>query len=304
MTDSHAHISMQPILDDIENILHDFTSKGGTKILNASYDLPSINQVILDKISMSNIFPDLILTSVGIHPEEFIPTTLTNHNDSPLNQKFDSFEKMRKALDEYNTLVNKNIKHISAIGETGLDYHYFINSDNEEDSKLTTDQIEELIEIQKNSFIEHIEIAKKKSLPMTIHSRENFGENRCIKDVLNLLCTIGNGKIAASIHSYTGDIDLVDEIIDLGYYIGFNAILTYKSGENIRQIASKTPLERILLETDCPSLPLHIKGAQKYGTPSDIGYIASVLAEIKNISTEKLLSIVDENFNRIFCKTV
>lgn len=291
---------MQPISENIQKILHDFVIKGGKKILDASYNMSSINKVILDKININNIYPEMIIASVGLHPEEFIPSEYRNHEDETNSLVYDTYEKMRKALDEYSSLISKNIEHIGAIGETGLDYHYFFNQDNTVNSLIDTDKIEQYIEIQKNSFIEHIEIAKKHNLPMTIHSRENRGENRCIKDLLNILCTVGKGKIKASIHSYTGDIALVDEIVDLGYYIGFNAIVTYKSGANIRDIVARTPLDKILLETDCPSLPIRDKGALSFGTPSDIDYIAYVVAEIKNISKEKLLSIVDENFTNLF----
>ncbi|MBU1119936.1 TatD family hydrolase, partial [Patescibacteria group bacterium] len=108
-----------------------------------------------------------------------------------------------------------------------------------------------------------------------------------------------------SFHSYTGDISFIEDILALGFYVGFNAIITYPSGENVREILKDVPLERILFETDGPLLPpqsvrKNKKIKEKFGQPADVREIMEVAAEIKGVSMEKLESITDENYTTLF----
>ena len=127
----------------------------------------------------------------------------------------------------------------------------------------------------------------------------------CLEDVLRVVAQEGRGQLRGSFHSYTGDIDSLKEVLDMGFYIGFNGIITYKSGENVRDILKQVPLEKILFETDGPFLPpqsvrKNKKLEEKYAQPKDIKEIIETACEIKNVSYEKMETITDENYERLF----
>lgn len=279
MTDSHAHLMMSPIIENLDGILQNFSANGGKHIVNATYDIESIHQAIKIHNKTIGTYGNLIITALGIHPETFF-----EQND--FKKQITTFDEARKVLIEFEQLVKDNIDIVKFIGETGLDYHMFSRY---EGVKIKGEQIEYSKEIQKLSFIRHLELAIKHNLPVTIHCRDKSGEDDAIKDALKIICEVGKGKIKGSMHSYTGELKYVNDIVDLGLYIGFNPIITYKNAVNVREIVNKIPVERIMLETDCPLLPLRIKGATKYGQPSDIVEVAKVISEIKNIPAEVIL---------------
>lgn len=280
MTDSHAHLTISPLDQIADQELKSFVEKGGKQILNASYDVESMLGVISQAKKYEKLFPGVLKTAVGLHPEEYIAVK--------------SFEGMRKMLDLFEKTVADNLKYINFIGETGLDY-YAMLKDEPTDKSVN---IENVIEMQKISFTRHVEIAVKYGLPMTIHCRELAGKNRCVTDTLKILCETGKGKVKAIMHSYTGDLKAVDDILALGLYVGFNAIVTYKNAENVRAILKKVPLDRVLLETDAPLLVLRNTGA-KYGSSSDIAEIARVVGEVKEVSGEEVIMKSNENFLRL-----
>lgn len=287
MTDSHTHLCCVPLSDSIENQLGNFVKNGGKKILNASFDVESSLAAQKLKRSYDKIFPNLIDIAVGIHPETFI-------FDGEKNLHKASFELASKQISSIEKILNDNLENITAIGESGLDYHTIFQPEKTSDIDSS-----EVIEIQKMSFRKHLELACKHNLPMTIHSRDLMNDDRCVKDTLKIICEVGNGKIRGSMHSYTGTAEYIEKILELGLYIGFNAIVTYKNAENVRELVRKTPLEKILLETDAPYLPLRIKDV-KYGQSSDVLVIAEKIAEIKGVGIGEVLKVIDKNYEECF----
>jgi len=140
---------------------------------------------------------------------------------------------------------------------------------------------------------------------MSIHARDMNGYTECLEDVLRIVAQEGRGQLKGSFHSYTGNLDFLTDILDMGFYIGFNGIITYKSGENVRDILKEVPLERILFETDGPFLPPQSvrkdkKIKEKYAQPKDIKEIMQTACEVKNITYEKMERVTDENYERLF----
>lgn len=171
--------------------------------------------------------------------------------------------------------------------------------------KISSDTKEMLKQVQKGSLRRHAQLALENDLPLSIHSRELQGETDCIKDTLQILAEVGRGQLRGSLHSYTGEIEMVDEILDLGFHIGFNAIITYPSGENVREILKKVPEDRILFETDGPFLvPQSVrkdsKIKNKYAKPNHVKEIIEIAAEVKGIDPKRLEDIADENFKNLF----
>lgn len=169
---------------------------------------------------------------------------------------------------------------IVAIGEAGLDYHY---------DKSPRD-------IQAKSFRQHIEAARQTGLPLVIHSREADA------DMATLLKEeMGRGPFKAVLHCYTGGRDLAFAAVELGHFIGFTGILTFKNSNSLREIAKALPADRILVETDAPYLaPTPYRG--KRCEPAYVVETAKVLAETRGVSAEAVAQQTTENFFRLFDK--
>ncbi len=166
-----------------------------------------------------------------------------------------------------------------AIGEIGLDYHYSHSPQ----------------EIQRDLLEQQLEVALKTRLPVVIHSRD--AEN----DLLLFLTQYAQkaSGIPGVIHCFSGTLEFGKKCLDLGFYLSFSGILTFKKADEIRQAAKFFPLERLLIETDSPYLaPVPFRG--KKCEPSMIVYTALKLAEIKEISIEQVAEITTENTQKIF----
>jgi TatD DNase family protein len=170
--------------------------------------------------------------------------------------------------------------NVVAIGEAGLDYHYD-NSPRD---------------AQAQSLRQHIAAARDTGLPLVIHSRD------CDADMAKILKNeSGKGAFPAVLHCFTGGRDLAFTAIELGHYISFTGILTFKNSQALRDIARELPADRILVETDAPYLtPLPYRG--KRNEPSYVVETAKVLAETRGVSADEIASQTTENFFRLFSK--
>ncbi len=290
MHDSHIHLNLSPLDMNLDEIVSNFKEMGGKYILSQTTDNVDIDITL----ALASRYPEIIEVAIGLHPTIFEEITLQK------GIKANIYEISQKYLQEWEQLFKKNKERIKAIGETGLDYYQFNIPQN-----IHQDTISQLKEIQKISFTKHIELAIEHNLPMSIHARDTQGESESVQDALRLVAQEGKGKLRGSFHSYTGDIKYLQDILDLGFYVGFNAIITYKSGENVREILKQVPLERILFETDGPLLPpqsvrKNKKIKEKFAQPSDVREIMEVAAEIKNVSVEELEKITGENYEKLF----
>ena len=168
---------------------------------------------------------------------------------------------------------------VVALGESGLDYYY------SDESKLQ----------QQESFVIHLEAAKQAELPVIVHTRD------ARKDTLDLIAEHGCRESAGVLHCFTESWDMAKAAMDMNYYISFSGIVTFKNAVELREVAEKMPLDRILVETDSPYLaPVPYRG--KPNEPAFVREVAEFLAELKGISTEDMIRITGENFHKLFNK--
>ena len=297
MHDSHIHISMSPLKENILEDIYEFTMNNGKHILIQTTDITDYQ----DSLGMYNVlkkdYPKVVNLALGIHPSRIEDGVSKNNLDGT-----EIFKYAQKQYDLFKEFFDKHKEEISAIGECGLDYYGI-----EQYFQFSNDTKEEIKEAQRRIFTKLCKLAAKENLPMSIHARDVKDSDSCVKDTLSILAKEGKGLIKGSFHSYTGSKKLLNQILDLGMYIGFNAIITYPSGDNVREILLNTPLERILFETDGPFLPTQSvrknkNASKKYGRPVLIKEILEKASEIKNIPYEKLESITDINYVTLFEK--
>ena len=161
-----------------------------------------------------------------------------------------------------------------AVGEIGLDYHW-MNSTKEKQREL---------------FVAQIELAKAKGLPVIVHDREAHG------DTLDILKATKPGGV---LHCFSGSVEMAREVIKLGMFLGFNGVATFKNARKIPEVIREIPLDRIVLETDCPYLaPEPHRG--KRNDSSFIPFIAQRIGEILGISAQEVLDVTNKNARALY----
>lgn len=205
---------------------------------------------------------DKMYAAVGIHPEDTVSAALLNKNMETLSALVSD-----AAVREKNKTV--------AIGEIGLDYH-FEGFDKE---------------LQKRYFEAQLDLAESLDLPVIIHDREAHG------DCFEIL--IKRKRVRGVLHSFSGSAEMAQELVRRGWYISFSGVLTFKNARKTVEAAEAVPLERILLETDCPYLAPHpFRGRINH---SGLMYLtAQRLSEIKNTSFEKTAEVTRSNVRCLF----
>ena len=177
-------------------------------------------------------------------------------------------------LEEYRTLVAQNPK-VRAIGEIGLDYHY-------EDIPR---------EIQKKAFRAQMALAAELHLPAIVHEREAHEDGLAIVDEFP--------EVTGVFHCYSGSVEMAKELIKRGWYIGFTGVLTFKNAKKALKVAETIPLERIVLETDCPYMsPEPFRGRRN--DPGKLYRMAQALAQLRNRTEAEIQQITLENGKRLY----
>ncbi len=176
-------------------------------------------------------------------------------------------------IEEYRCLCSH--EKVKAIGEIGLDYYY-------EDIPR---------EIQKNAFRMQMALAQELDMPVIIHEREAHDDGmRIVKEF---------PKVKGVFHCYSGSAEMARQLVNMGWYIGFTGVLTFKNARKAVETAASIPLERIVLETDCPFMaPEPYRG--KRNDPGYLPKMAEKLAEIRGISLEEVERITTENAKRLY----
>lgn len=177
---------------------------------------------------------------------------------------------------EYLKKACKN-KKVRAIGEIGLDYYY--DGD--------------YCEVQKKWFARQIELAEEVGLPIAIHDRDAH------KDTMDILRAFDMRSIGGEFHCFSGSREMAREVLDMGMYIAFGGTLTFKNSVRPKEVAAYVPMDRILIETDCPYLaPEPYRG--KRNNSAYMKRVAETLAEIKGVSTEEVENVTEANAKRLF----
>ena len=182
---------------------------------------------------------------------------------------------------EFNKIIERSsMPKMVAVGEIGLDYHYNNSPP----------------EIQRSMFERQLQIACDQDLPVVIHTRDADEDTKAILKNFS-----GKLKRTGVVHSFTSTLELAEFVLNEGFYIGFNGIITFKKAEGVQEVVKITPVERILFETDSPFLtPVPHRG--KENAPFYLPFIAGKIAELKNFDLEKLKIQVLHNSLHCFHK--
>jgi TatD DNase family protein len=166
---------------------------------------------------------------------------------------------------------------VIGIGETGLDYHWHPDKP----------------EWQRERFRTHIRAAIEVGKPLIIHTRQSA------EDTLKILQEEGAARVGGIMHCFTENWEIAQVALDLGFYLSFSGIVSFKNATTVKEVAAKTPLDRILIETDAPYLaPVPFRG--KLNQPAYVRHVAEALADVRSIPLAEVESATTANFHRLF----
>ena len=181
-------------------------------------------------------------------------------------------------VDEARIVVYRELcknPRVKAIGEIGLDYHY-------EDVPR---------EVQKKAFRMQLALAQETGLPVVVHEREAHEDGMTIIDEFP--------DVKGVFHCYSGSLEMAKELVKRGWYIGFTGVVTFKNARKAAQVAESIPLERMLIETDCPYMaPEPYRGRRN--DPSLVPFVAARIAQLRGLTPEQVGTATSENARRLF----
>ncbi|MEC1071281.1 TatD family hydrolase [Priestia megaterium] len=181
--------------------------------------------------------------------------------------------------DEHLAWIEELAQHpkVVALGEMGLDYYW------DKSPK----------EVQKDVFRRQIRLARKVNLPIIIHNRD------ATEDVVTILKEEHVEEVGGIMHCFTGGIEVAKQCMDMNMYISFGGPVTFKNAKKPKEVATELPLDKLLIETDCPYLTPHpFRG--KRNEPGYVSYVAEQIAELKGITYEELAEITTANAKKLF----
>ena len=201
-----------------------------------------------------------LYASVGVHPD---------YEDTP------------EPSVEFLVETAKQQTKIIAIGETGLDYYRM------------GERSYESMEWQRERFRTHIRAALSAKKPLIVHTRS------ASEDTINILKEEGADRIGGVMHCFTESLEVARKAMDMGFYISFSGIVTFKSAKDLQETCKQVPLERMLIETDSPYLaPIPYRG--KTNEPAWVSKVGEFIANLKGVPIEKLASSTSDNFYQCF----
>jgi TatD DNase family protein len=261
--DTHAHLDYPDYRDDFEDVIARAQAVGVTKIISIGTSLSSSERAI----RLAEKFP-AIYAAVGWHPSDAM-----------------------KAPPDLRPTLRELCKHpkVVAIGEIGLDYHHLPSSQNgtpEDDARYK--------QRQADLFQQQLEVAVETGLNCVIHQRDAFD------DTLAQLKPFA-AKVRGVFHCFGENAARMKQVLDIGSLVSFTGIVTFKNGQNVRDTVAATPLDRFMLETDCPYLaPVPYRG--KRCEPAYVKEISEVVAQVKNCPLEELSAATCKTAHDFFPK--
>lgn len=269
--DTHAHLNFPVFHKDKEKVIKTCL-ENNIWVINIGSNFVSSQRAV----EIAQTSPYGVFAAIGLHP--------MNLETGLVKIKFDEQEEqsLEKEFDfkKYKELGSSD--RVVAIGEIGFDYYW---------RPKTTKKKELFKEKQRDLLFSQLRLAQDLDLPVIFHCR--MAHNNLIKV---LKSQIPNPKLKGVIHCFTGTWEQAQQYMAMGFYLGFNGLI-FKL--NLDEIIKKTPLERVLIETDCPYLtPPQFQDQRN--TPLNLRYIAERIAEIKNISIDKVAELTTNNAKMLF----
>ncbi len=263
-TDSHCHLTFPELQSQFDHIRAAMQAAQVTRALCICTTMEEFDTVHGLSMAYDNIW-----STVGVHPDN------EGVHEPSLQELLDGAARPK----------------VVAIGETGLDYYQM---DERKGGRTVAD-----LEWQRERFRTHIRAGRQTGLPLVIHTRQASDDTIAILKEEGE--TGGAGSAGGVFHCFTESQQVARAALDLGYYISFSGILTFKTASDLREVAKWVPDDRLLIETDSPYLaPVPFRG--KTNNPSYVPFVAKQLAQLRGTTPEAIGALTSTNFDRLFSR--
>lgn len=277
--DTHAHLCDAAFDDEREAIIANLGAHGVGAFTEIGFDLPSSRAAL----ALAERYPQ-VYAAVGFHPD---------HSD---HLRDEDVETLRKMVE--NGAGTR--KKIVAIGEIGLDYHYTregilrraaASGQEPDPESLATADPEP--EIQKACFRRMLQLARALGLPINVHSRE------AAQDTYDLIVEERGYENSGIIHCFGYPVEMAERFVKLGLYVGVGGVVTFKNSRKLKEVVERIPIERIVLETDCPYMaPVPKRGTRN--DPRNLPYVVEKIAALRQMDPAEIIRITTENAKRVY----
>lgn len=287
LIDSHCHVNFNEYAEDLDKVIRR-ALKNNTWLINVGSNFETSRK----SIEIAKNYEKGVYATVGLHPihlvKDIAETAVFDKKEYSFKTKQEDFD-----YEKFENLAASSDK-VVGIGEVGLDFFRL------EDKKHS---IKEIKKIQQEAFVKAIKLSKELKLPLVLHARGEadnpFEVYDMMADILKKSALGGENSSNGVLHCYGGTLEQVKKFLDLGLYIGFTGIVTFKNAKDIHEIAKFVPLEKILIETDAPFLaPEPHRG--KRNEPFFVKFVAEKIAALKGISFEKVEEQTFKNAKKLF----
>lgn len=276
--DTHAHYNDKQFDADRDELLSSMSEQNVGTIINVGASFSDCK----NSVALARKYP-FVYAAVGLHPDDVGELEAAEPargcgscQTGTKGTESRTIPESGNAVYDWLVKTARTEEKVVAIGEIGLDYHWNV----------------ETHEVQEKWFRRQLDLAEALNLPVSIHSRD------AAEDTLKILREYA-GRIRAVMHCYSYSPELAAEYMKLGYYIGVGGVVTFKNGKKLKRTVEQVPLERILLETDCPYLaPDPYRG--KRNQSGYIDYVAAEIARLKGISKEEVIAVTEANAKQLF----
>ncbi len=320
--DTHAHLCDAAFDDEREAIIADLGAHGVGAFTEIGFDLPSSHAAL----SLAERYPQ-VYAAVGFHPDhsdhlrdEDVETLrkmvendrqqageCASHGENPRHSVALNVDKSVTGntpadADASSSVENNAVtrQKIVAIGEIGLDYHYTregilrraaASGQEADPESLATADPEP--EIQKACFRRMLQLARALWLPINVHSRE------AAQDTYDLIVEEHGYENSGIIHCFGYPVEMAERFVKLGLYIGVGGVVTFKNSRKLKEVVERIPIERIVLETDCPYMaPVPKRGTRN--DPRNLPYVVEEIAALRQMDPAEIIRITTDNAKRVY----
>ena len=282
LTDTHAHLYWDSFKEDFNEMIQRTLDAGVTTLINVGVDVEKSEEAVEQAQNTNWPKKMSVYSTIGIHPHEAVKYS-SNPDVS-----------IREDINKLRELYQSSTSKVVAVGECGLDF-LFESNPNFVPSSLAPQQIKDL---QQKLFQAQIDLAKELKLPLIVHCRDDRSKNPENSEAWDEVLKMA-GDYPTILHCYSGLLHTTYSILHTtNLYVSFAATITYPKNEFLREAAKILPLEKIILETDCPFLPPQSKRGQR-NEPSSVLEIAQLIADLKGISLEKVADQTTKNVRNL-----
>ena len=288
LIDTHAHVNFKAFENDAQEVIERALNANVT-IINVGTQIDTSKKAV--KLAEQN---KELFAVIGLHPVHTYPQHL-DEEESSFNTREEEFNTL-----EYESLAKS--PKVVGIGECGLDYYRL--------PEVLSNELrvkKEIKQMQKVAFVAQIQLAKELNKALVIHCRPSVNTQDAYEDILQILdqefgkskISNPNSQIRFEIHSFTGSPEIVQEFLKRGAYVGLNGIITFDRSGNMEKVINVLPMERIVLETDCPYLtPVPHRG--KKNEPAYVRFVAEHVARLKGLNIEEVKMQTTKNTQALF----